>query len=36
MDFAKSPEAPHDRIVVNDDLDNAYAEVKAFIMGPNA
>jgi guanylate kinase len=33
MDFANSGEAPHDKIVVNDDLDKAYKEVKEFIVG---
>jgi guanylate kinase len=33
MEFAKSPEAPHDKIVVNDDLDKAYKEAKEFIIG---
>jgi guanylate kinase len=33
MDFAQSPEAPHDKIVVNDDLEKAYQEVKEFIVG---
>ena len=33
MDFAHSGEAPHDKIVVNDDLDKAYQEVKEFIVG---
>ncbi|KAL6706109.1 guanylate kinase [Coniothyrium glycines] len=36
MDFAKSGEAPHDKIVVNDDLDKAYQEVKKFIVGDEA
>lgn len=36
MDFANSPQAPHDRIVVNDDLDKAYAQVKDFIVGSDA
>ncbi|KAJ4983593.1 guanylate kinase [Stagonosporopsis vannaccii] len=36
MEFAKSPEAPHDKIVVNDDLDKAYQEAKAFIVGEDA
>lgn len=36
MEFAKSPEAPHDKIVVNDDLDKAYQEVREFIIGKNA
>ncbi|KAH7389314.1 P-loop containing nucleoside triphosphate hydrolase protein [Phaeosphaeria sp. MPI-PUGE-AT-0046c] len=36
MDFANSGEAPHDKVVVNDDLDKAYQEVKEFIVGSNA
>ncbi|PSN64026.1 guanylate kinase [Corynespora cassiicola Philippines] len=36
MEFAKSPEAPHDKIVVNDDLDKAYKEVRDFIVGSDA
>ena len=36
MEFAKSSEAPHDKIVVNDDLDKAYQEAKAFIIGEDA
>lgn len=36
MDFAKSPEAPHEKIIVNDDLDRAYQEVKEFIVGSDA
>lgn len=36
MDFANSGNAPHDKIVVNDDLDKAYQEVKKFIVGDNA
>jgi guanylate kinase len=36
MEFAKSPEAPHDKIVVNDDLEKAYQEVKEFIVGKDA
>lgn len=36
MEFAKSAEAPHDKIVVNDDLDKAYQEVKKFIVGDKA
>ncbi|KAJ4378241.1 guanylate kinase [Didymella sp. IMI 355093] len=36
MEFAKSPEAPHDKIVVNDDLEKAYQEAKAFIVGEDA
>lgn len=31
MEFANSGEAPHDKIVINDDLDKAYKEVKDFI-----
>lgn len=33
LEFAKSPEAPHDKIVVNDDMSRAYQEVKEFIVG---
>ncbi|EAT87538.2 hypothetical protein SNOG_05147 [Parastagonospora nodorum SN15] len=36
MDFANSGEAPHDKVVVNDDLDKAYKEVKEFIVGSDA
>jgi guanylate kinase len=36
MEFANSGEAPHDKIVVNDDLDKAYHEVKKFIVGDEA
>lgn len=36
MDFANSPEAPHEKIIVNDDLEKAYKEVKEFIVGANA
>lgn len=36
MDFAKSPEAPHEKIIVNDDLERAYQEVKEFIVGADA
>lgn len=36
MEFAKSPEAPHEKIVVNDDLDKAYKEVREFIVGKYA
>jgi guanylate kinase len=36
MEFAKSAEAPHDKIVVNDDLDKAYKEAKEFIIGSEA
>ncbi|KAF2833602.1 guanylate kinase [Ophiobolus disseminans] len=32
MEFAKSGEAPHDKIVVNDDLDKAYEEARKFII----
>jgi len=31
MEFSKQP-GIHDKIVVNDDLDKAYAECKAFIL----
>jgi guanylate kinase len=33
MEFANSGEAPHDKTVVNDDLERAYQEAKAFIVG---
>ncbi|RMZ66275.1 guanylate kinase [Pyrenophora seminiperda CCB06] len=33
MEFAHSGQAPHDKIVINDDLDKAYKEVKEFIVG---
>jgi guanylate kinase len=33
MEFARSPEAPHEKIVVNNDLEKAYLEVKAFVVG---
>jgi len=33
MEFAHSGEAPHDKIVVNDDLETAYQEVKKFFVG---
>ena len=33
LEFAESGEAPHDKVVVNDDLDKAYREVKEFIVG---
>ncbi|KAF2266708.1 guanylate kinase-like protein [Lojkania enalia] len=33
MEFARSGEAPHEKIVVNDDLEKAYQEVKEFIVG---
>jgi len=36
MDFAQSKDAPHDKIVINDDLDKAYQEVKVFIVGDDA
>jgi guanylate kinase len=36
MDFANSGEAPHDKVVVNDDLDKAYKEVREFIVGSDA
>lgn len=36
MEFANSGNAPHDKIVVNDDLDKAYREVKEFIVGNEA
>lgn len=36
MDFANSGDAPHDKIVVNDDLEKAYQEVKEFIVGREA
>jgi len=36
MEFAYSGNAPHDKIVVNDDLDKAYQEVKEFIVGKDA
>ncbi|KAF1970526.1 guanylate kinase [Bimuria novae-zelandiae CBS 107.79] len=36
MDFANSPEAPHEKIIVNDDLERAYKEVKEFIVGADA
>ncbi|KAF2872484.1 P-loop containing nucleoside triphosphate hydrolase protein [Massariosphaeria phaeospora] len=36
MEFAKSGEAPHDKVVVNDDLDKAYQEVREFIVGKDA
>lgn len=32
MEFARSAEAPHDKIVVNDDLEKAYQEARAFII----
>jgi guanylate kinase len=36
MRFAESGEAPHDKVVVNDDLDRAYGEVKEWIVGGEA
>lgn len=33
VEWAESGEAPHDKIVVNDDLDRAYEEVRDFIVG---
>ncbi|KAJ4358015.1 guanylate kinase [Didymosphaeria variabile] len=36
MDFAKSPDSPHEKIIVNDDLDKAYKEVKEFIVGADS
>jgi guanylate kinase len=36
MDFANSPEAPHEKIIINDDLDKAYQQVKEFIVGEDA
>jgi guanylate kinase len=36
MEFAHSGQAPHDKIVVNDDLDKAYQEVREFIVGKEA
>jgi len=36
MEFANSGEAPHDKIVVNDDLDKAYEEVRKFVLGDEA
>ncbi|KAF2204716.1 guanylate kinase-like protein [Delitschia confertaspora ATCC 74209] len=33
MEFARSAEAPHDKIVVNDDLETAYQEVRRFCVG---
>ncbi|KAF2809502.1 guanylate kinase [Mytilinidion resinicola] len=32
MAFAKSGEAPHDKVVINDDLDRAYEEVRKCIV----
>jgi len=36
MEFAHSGQAPHDKIVINDDLDKAYKEVKEFVVGSEA
>ncbi|KAF2704802.1 guanylate kinase [Pleomassaria siparia CBS 279.74] len=36
IEFAKSGDAPHDKIVVNDDLEKAYKEVREFIVGNDA
>jgi guanylate kinase len=36
MEFAHSGQAPHDKIVINDDLDKAYKEVKEFVVGTEA
>ena len=36
MEFAHSGQAPHDKIVINEDLDKAYKEVKEFIIGNEA
>ena len=36
MEFAQSGEAPHDKVVVNDDLDKAYKEVRDFIVETDA
>lgn len=36
MEFAHSGEAPHDKIVINEDLDKAYKEVRDFIVGADA
>ena len=33
MEFANSGDAPHDKVVVNEDLDTAYREVREFIVG---
>lgn len=33
MEFSRSSEAPHDKVVVNDDLEKAYAAAKEFIVG---
>ena len=36
MEFAHSGQAPHDKIVINDDLDKAYKEVREFVVGSEA
>jgi guanylate kinase len=36
MEFADSEEAPHDKKVINDDLEKAYQEVREFIVGTDA
>lgn len=36
MEFAHSGEAPHDKIVINEDLDKAYKEVRDFIVGADS
>jgi guanylate kinase len=36
MEFAESEEAPHDKKVVNDDLEKAYKEVRDFVVGTDA
>ncbi|KAF1835121.1 guanylate kinase [Decorospora gaudefroyi] len=36
MEFAHSGQAPHDKIVVNDDLETAYQEAKQFVVGNEA
>jgi guanylate kinase len=36
MEFARSGDAPHDKVVVNDDLEKAYQEVRDFIVGKDA
>ncbi|KAH7125731.1 guanylate kinase [Dendryphion nanum] len=33
MEWARSGEAPHDRVVVNEDLEKAYGEVREFVLG---
>ncbi|KAF2117862.1 P-loop containing nucleoside triphosphate hydrolase protein [Lophiotrema nucula] len=33
IEFAESGDAPHEKIVVNDDLEKAYKEAKEFIIG---